>query len=117
MKRSIAAAASAALLLATGAASATAKPVPSFTATAGVNQTVAFDASATVCNIAPCGYNWKYYGPTTNRLGVQMGNVANISYRFPAIGFYTVVLTVSERCSPKGASWCPASISKGVNAY
>jgi hypothetical protein len=115
MKRSIAVAASAALLLAAGASSAAARPVPSFTATPGLNQTVAFDATASVCNIAPCGYNWKYYGPTTNRLGVQMGNVANISYRFPAIGFYSVVLTVSERCSPKGSSWCPASVTQGVS--
>ena len=114
MKRSIAVAASAALLLAAGASSATARPVPSFTATAGLDQTVALDASASVCNIPPCGYTWKYFGPKTNRLGVQMGNLAKISYRFPSIGFYTVTLTVSERCSPAGSSWCPATISKGV---
>ena len=117
MKRSIAAAASAALLLAAGASSADARPVPSFTATPALDQTVAFDASATVCNIAPCGYTWKYYGPTTNRLGVQMGYGVKLSYRYPSIGFYTVTLTVSERCSPAGASWCPATLSKSVAVY
>ncbi|MEA2155021.1 MAG: hypothetical protein QOE11_1161 [Solirubrobacteraceae bacterium] len=114
MKRFLAAAASAALLLAIGSSSAMASPVPVFTALPSLNHTVSFDASASVCHIGFCGYNYKYYGPTTNRLGVQMGNVPKITYTFPALGFYTVVLTVSEKCSPAGYRWCPASISQVV---
>jgi hypothetical protein len=112
MKRSIAALVSAAaLLLVAGPAAAMASPVPSFIAIPHLNQTVAFDASSSVCHIGFCGYNWKYYGATTNRLGVQMGGTPTISYHFPAIGLYTVVLTVSEKCTPTGARWCPASAS------
>jgi hypothetical protein len=116
MKRSFAAvaAASAAMLLAT-AASASAAPTPTFTATAMGNQTMHLDASASPCVNGPCGYDWKYYGATTNRLGVQMGRVATIDFRFPSLGFYTVVLTVSGKCSPKGSSYCPGSTSQQVS--
>jgi hypothetical protein len=116
MKRLLAAAVASALILVAGASSADARPTPSFTALAMGGQTVAFDASASVCAISYCGYNWKYYGPTTNRLGVQMGNLAKISFRFPAIGFYSVILTVSEKCSPKGVSSCPATLQQQVEA-
>jgi hypothetical protein len=113
MKRSFAAAASAAVLLA-AAESASAAPTPSFTATAMGDQTLHLDASASPCVNGPCGYTWKYFGPTTNRLGVQMGRLATIDFRFPALGFYTVTLTVSGRCSPLGASYCPATASQQV---
>jgi hypothetical protein len=115
MKRSIVAVATAALLfLAIGSAPAMASPVPSFIAIPTLGQNVAFDASSSVCHIGFCGYNWKYYGPATNRLGVQMGGTPKLSYHFPAIGFYTVVLTVSEKCAPTSSRWCPASISQVV---
>jgi hypothetical protein len=116
MKRSsaaAAAAASAAVLLAT-AASASAAPAPTFTATAMGDQTLHLDASASPCLNGPCGYTWKYFGPTTNRLGVQMGRIVAIDFRFPSLGFYTVTLTVSGRCSPLGASYCPATASQQV---
>jgi hypothetical protein len=116
MNRSIKAAILAVLLLACSSSVAAATPAPAFTATPGLNQTFTFDASATVCNIAPCGYGWKYYGATTNRLGNQIASSDPVmSYRFPAIGFYSVVLTVSERCTPKGARYCPASVTQYIS--
>jgi hypothetical protein len=115
MKRLTAALVSAAaLLLAAGSAPAMASPLPSFIAIPTLNQTVAFDASASVCHIGFCGYNWKYFGATTNRLGAQMGGTPKLSFRFPAIGLYTVVLTMSEKCAPTSTRWCPASISQPV---
>jgi len=115
MNRSITAAILAVLLLAATSSVAAATPTPSFTATPGLDQTVTFDASSTVCDVAPCGYGWKYYGATTNRLGVQMGSVPVATYRFPSIGFYRVVLTVSERCSPASARYCPASVTQYIS--
>jgi hypothetical protein len=114
MKRSIAAAAASLAMLFAGAAAASAAPTPTFSTAAMGNQTVAFDASASPCTYGPCGYTWTYFNATTNRLGVQMGRVAKVDYRFPAFGLYTVVLKVSDRCSKGSSSWCWATTSKSV---
>jgi hypothetical protein len=114
VKRFIAAAASAALLLATASA-ASAAPTPAFTATPMGSQTVAFDGSMSPCLIGPCGYTWTYFTPDTNRLGVQMGLVSKLSYRFPSLGAYTVVLKVSDHCFAGSSRWCWATTSKTVS--
>ncbi|MEA2148215.1 MAG: hypothetical protein QOD69_45 [Solirubrobacteraceae bacterium] len=114
MKRSLAAAAASAAVLLATAASASAAPTPTFTTMAMGNQTLHLDASASPCANGPCGYTWKYFGPTTNRLGAQMGRVATIDFRFPSIGFYTVTLTVSGKCSPMGSNYCPGTASQQV---
>jgi hypothetical protein len=113
MTRPFAAAASAAMLLAT-AGPASAAPTPTFTVQAMGDQTLQLDVSSSPCANGPCGYNWKYFGATTNRLGVQMGRVATIDFRFPSLGFYTVTLTVTGRCSPLGSSYCPGAASEQV---
>lgn len=114
MKRSFAAAAASLAMLLAGAAAASAAPTPTFTATAMGDQTVAFDASASPCTYGPCGYTWTYFTATTSRLGVQMGRVASMSYRFPAFGLYTVTLKVSDHCYKGSSSWCWATTSKSV---
>jgi len=116
MKRSIVAAASAAALFLAFAPAASASPVtPTFTATPTASRTVAFDASATVCPWGFCSYTWTYFTPTTNRLGVQMGLDPKISYTFPALGAYTVVLKVGVSCSAGGRGSCPATTQQTVS--
>jgi opacity protein-like surface antigen len=115
MKRSLVAAVSAAALLLASASAASASPVtPTFTATPTAPKTVAFDASATVCPWGFCSYTWTYFTATTNRLGVQMGLDPKITYAFPALGYYTVVLKVGVRCSPRGVSSCPGTTQQTV---
>lgn len=100
-----------ALLLALAPAAA-ARPTPSFTATPGADQTVAFDASASVCEFGPCGYSWTWDNGT--RLGVAMGKGVRITYRFPVGGPQTVVLKMSDRCAAGSATFCPATTSRQV---
>ncbi|HTN22838.1 MAG TPA: hypothetical protein VL120_02555 [Solirubrobacteraceae bacterium] len=115
MKRLFVIAVSALVLAATAASPAAAAPLPSFLATPIAGLTMTLDeAGAIPCQYGPCGYNWKYFTPTTNRLGVQMGNLAQIAYRFPAAGYYTIVLTVSNHCSATARTWCPKTISQQV---
>jgi hypothetical protein len=94
------------------AAPAAASSVPSFTATPGVDRTVAFDASSSVCEFGPCGYNWRW--DDGSRLGVTMGQGVRLSYRFAQSGPQTVVLTVSGHCNAGSSSFCPRSLSKQV---
>ncbi len=115
MKRLIVIAVSALVLAAAAASPAAAGSLPSFIATPTAGLTVALDeAGAIPCQYGPCGYNWKYFTPTTNRLGVQIGNLAQVTYRFPAAGWYTIVLTVSNHCTATGRTWCPKTISQQV---
>lgn len=112
MKRSIAVAASALVLAAACASTATASVVPAFTATAGADQTVLLDGSASTCDFGPCGYTWRWFDGS--RLGVTLGADAVISYRFPMPGFQTVVLKVSEHCFAGSASWCWRTVAQQV---
>jgi hypothetical protein len=116
MKRLIAVAASLLIVGAAAASPASASPVPSFVATPVAALTLAFDGSTSPCQYGPCGYNWRYFSPTTNRLGVQMGSVAKITFAFPAFGWYTVVLKVSDHCYKGSSSWCWNSVSQNVLA-
>lgn len=86
----------------------------SFTATQIAPLTVTVDSSATVCPWGFCASSWRYYGSMTNRLGVTMGNGSPLTYRFPAAGVYSIVLTYSVRCFPASARWCPATASQSV---
>jgi len=86
----------------------------SFTVTQTAPLTVTFDSSATVCPWGFCSSSWRYYGPTTNRLGVTMGYGSPLAFRFPAAGVYSIVLTYSVRCSAGSRSWCPATASQSL---
>jgi hypothetical protein len=99
------------LLLAT-ASTAVAASTPTFTATPGADQTVTFDASASVCEFGPCGYDWRWDNGT--RLGVTMGSGVRITYRFPVSGPQTVVLKVSGHCAAGSINLCSASVSQQV---
>lgn len=116
MKQSIAVAATAFLLAVVCAPAARAAAVPSFTATPGTDQTVTLDATESPCEFGPCGYNWKYYTDTTNRLGIQIGREAQITFRFPESGWHTVVLTVSSHCYDGSPRACPGSVTMQVYA-
>lgn len=98
------------------ASEAFATPTVTFTTTSLGDQTFAFDASSTVCRYGPCSYNWRYYGQTTNRLGATLGYGVKVAFRFPAIGIYSVVLQVGERCSPGSARWCAGTGSTTLSA-
>lgn len=106
MKRLFAVAVAALFIGAASASTAAATPIPSFVATSLPGLITTLDATASPCQYGPCGYTWRYFSSTTNRLGVQMGYGARISYTFPAIGWYTVVLKVSSHCSATGSTWC-----------
>jgi hypothetical protein len=86
----------------------------SFTATQVAPLTVTVDSSATVCPWGFCSSSWRYYGSTTNRLGVTMGYGSPLTYRFPVAGVYSIVLTYSVRCSAGSRSWCPATASQSL---
>ena len=115
MKRLFVTAVAALALAAASASPAAADPLPSFLATpiAGLTMTLN-EAGAIPCQYGPCGYNWKYFTPTTNRLGVQIGNLPQVTYRFPAAGWYTIVLKVSNHCAATSSTWCPKTISQQV---
>jgi hypothetical protein len=111
MKRVLATAGAVAVVL--GAASGTAAaPVPSFTADAVGDQTIALDASSSVCEFGPCGYNWRW--ANGSRLGVTVGSGVAVSFRFPEPGWKTVVLKVSQHCYDGSSSWCWRSIWQQV---
>ncbi|MEA2150865.1 MAG: hypothetical protein QOD69_2695 [Solirubrobacteraceae bacterium] len=112
MPRSIVAAVLAVACAMACAATADAIPAPSFTATPASDQTVAFDASATVCERGPCGYNWRW--ADGSRLGVTMGSGVRIAYRFSQSGPQTVVLTFSEHCATGSTSFCSSNTSQQV---
>lgn len=117
MKRLFAVVVATLLIGAASASTAAAAPIPSFTATPVLpGLLVRFDATASPCQYGPCGYNWRYFTSTTNRLGVQMGYGALLSYTFPAIGWYTVVLKVSSHCTATGSTWCWGTTSQQVLA-
>jgi hypothetical protein len=97
------------------AAPASATPRPSFTVTQTAARSFTFDASATVCEFGFCGYSWRGYGTTSNRLGFTIGSGQVVAYTFPA-GTFSVVLTFSQRCFPGSARWCPAYASAQVDA-
>jgi hypothetical protein len=122
MKRLFVIAATALTLAAASASPAAAAPlplplpaIPAFLATpiAGLTMTLN-EAGAIPCQYGPCGYNWKYFTATTNRLGVQVGNLAQVTYHFPATGYYTIVLTVSNHCTATGRTWCPKTLSQQI---
>lgn len=99
--------------LALTAAPAAATPTTaSFTATQVAPLTVTVDSSSTVCPWGFCSSSWRYYGATTNRLGATMGTGSPLTFRFPAAGVYSVVLTYSVRCSAGSARWCPSTASR-----
>ena len=66
--------------------SALAAATPTFTASRVGGRTFVFDASSSPCRFQPCSYNWRYFTPTGNHLGVQMGNTARIAFRFTCGG-------------------------------
>jgi hypothetical protein len=103
----------AALALTVAPASAT-PTTAQFTAVQTAPLTVTVDSSATVCPWGFCSSSWRYYGPTTNRLGVTMGYGSPLAFRFPAAGVYSIVLTYSVRCSAGSRSWCPATASQSL---
>ena len=115
MKRLFVIAAAALALAAASASPAAADPLPAFVATPIAGLTMSLDAATAIpCRYGPCGYNWKYFTPTTNRLGVQMGNLTQVTYRFPAAGYYAIVLTVSNHCSATARTWCPKTLSQQI---
>lgn len=102
-------------VLALGAAPAAASPATaSFTAVQTAPLVVTVDSSASTCPWGFCSSSWRYYGPGTSRLGATMGYGSPLTFRFPAAGVYTVVLSFSVRCSPRGVSSCPAVASQTV---
>jgi hypothetical protein len=96
--------------------SALAAATPTFTTTRVGDRTFVFDASSSVCRFRPCSFNWRYFTPTGNRLGVQMGNIARTTFRFPARGTYTVVLKQGERCSAGSTRTCAATAQTTIRA-
>lgn len=103
-----------AALALTASPAAAAPTTASFTVTQSAPLTVTVDSSATVCPWGFCASSWRYYGPGTNRLGATMGYGSPLTYRFASAGVYSIVLTFSVRCSPRGVSWCPATASQTV---
>lgn len=114
MKRILLLAALAATLCVAAPAAAT--PTVTFTTTSLGDQTFTFDATSTVCRYGPCAYNWRYFGATTSHLGATLGAGVKVTFRFPVPGVYSVVLTVSERCSATSRTWCPGRASTTVSA-
>ncbi|MDX6631752.1 MAG: hypothetical protein QOH00_3998 [Gaiellales bacterium] len=94
--------------------SALAAATPTFTATGVGDRTFVFDASSSPCRYGPCSFNWRYFTPTGNHLGVQMGNTARITYRFPAPGAYTVVVKEGERCSAGTTRTCAGTAQQTI---
>jgi hypothetical protein len=89
--------------------SALAAATPTFTARQVADRTFVFDASASPCRFGPCSFNWRYFTSSGNHLGVQMGNTARITFRFPAAGAYTVVVKEAERCAAGATRACPGT--------
>jgi type 1 fimbria pilin len=112
MKRSTKVAACAALLACASVSTAGAAAVPEFTATQSADGTMAFDGSASVCEFGPCGYNWRWDDGT--RLGVNMGSGPVVAFQFPAAGWQTVTLKVSQHCFEGSARWCWRTLSEQV---
>ncbi|HUR86158.1 MAG TPA: hypothetical protein VMY78_12490 [Solirubrobacteraceae bacterium] len=112
MKRLIAVAAAALLVFAASSSVASAAPAPSFTATAGANQTVSLDASASLCQFGICSYNWRWLNGS--RLGVQMGTGMYSSYRFGATGWKNVELRMTGRCFAYSTNICSAIVLRSV---
>lgn len=81
-------------------AAAYAPPVASFTvdaATQTVGSTHTYDASASVCGLDPCRYQWRWYRTTgTDRLGTTMGEGPVLNYAFTGTGKKLVVLKVTQ---------------------
>ena len=91
--------------LALSAAPAAAMPAATVTVTPVAPQTFTFTSSP--CMFGFCGYSWRGYGQTSNRLGFTMGYGQTLTYRF-APGVYNVVVTVGGKCSATGTASCPA---------
>lgn len=79
-----------------------------------VGTTHTYDASASVCDVPPCTYAWRWYRPTTmtsyDRLGTPMGTGPVITYAFSSAGVKNVVLVVVNSGSTHGR----ASVTRGV---
>jgi hypothetical protein len=102
------------LMVVIACGSALAAATPTFTASHVGGRTFVFDASSSPCRFQPCSYNWRYFTPTGNHLGVQMGNTARIAFRFHAGGVYTVLLKQGERCSAGTTRSCPGTAQKTI---
>ncbi len=91
------------------AAPAVALPVARFKVdrpTPRVNRVVTFDATASLCDVPPCSYSWRWYRPTTptdfDRLGTTMGVGPIIQFAWTTTGPKNVVLTVTAANSTHG---------------
>src|SRR3977135_2168500 len=94
--------------------SALAAATPTFTPTRVGGRTFVSDASASPCRFGPCSFNWRYFTPTGNHLGVQMGNGDRITFQFPAPGAYTILVKQGERCAAGTTRTCPGTAQKTI---
>lgn len=107
-----------ALLTALVAPTVTASAAPTADFTYDAQQVVGsahtYDASASLCDVPPCTYTWRWYRPTTmtsyDRLGTPMGTGPVITFAFSSAGVKNVVLVVVDSGSTHGR----ASVTRGV---
>ena len=92
--RAVTAALFASVMLLSFTGTASARPVAEFT-TSVVSPHVAQRVTMTytgTCDVAPCRIQWRWYKAGGSRLGVTIGEGRIVSYSFPAIGNYSVVV-------------------------